>query len=185
MFAMAERSWKGIPEDGSRFAGKLPEKDTEAYQAFALFEKRMEALAGNKPFPYWRDSFVEWTVFGPVPKDRQEEVRNGLLAGKSPAGLEPVQARGGNLYFRTRAGAEGLFSKVKPGNTAWAETTFYAPRAGTMYAHGGVRRSGPLHAALLRGSGCRGVVPVRHQDMGERQGSKKPPDLQAGRPAAL
>lgn len=77
---------------------------------------------------------MEWTVFGPVQKDRQEEVRNGLLAGKSPAGLEPVQARGGNLYFRSRAGAEGLFSKAKPGNTAWAETTFYAPRAGTMYA---------------------------------------------------
>ena len=37
--------------------------------------------------------------FGPVQKDRQEEVRNGLLAGKSPAGLEPVQARGGNLYL--------------------------------------------------------------------------------------
>ena len=134
MFAMAERSWKGIPEDGSRFAGKLPEKDTEAYQAFSLFEKRMEALAGNKPFPYWRDSFVEWTVFGPVPKGRQEEVRNDLLAGKSPAGLEPVQARGGNLYFRTRAGAEGLFSKTNPRNTAWAKTTFYAPKAGTMYA---------------------------------------------------
>ncbi len=86
MFAMAERSWKGLPEDGSRFAGKLPEKDTEAYQAFSLFEKRMEALAGNKPFPYWRDSFVEWTVFGPVQKDRQEEVRNGLLAGEIPCG---------------------------------------------------------------------------------------------------
>ncbi|WP_418684773.1 family 20 glycosylhydrolase [Akkermansia sp.] len=134
MFAMAERSWKGLPEDGSRFAGKLPEKDTEAYQAFSLFEKRMEALAGNKPFPYWRDSFVEWTVFGPVPKDRQEEVRNSLLAGKSPAGLPPIQARGGNLYFRTRAGAEGLFSKTKPGNTAWAETTLYAAKPGTMYA---------------------------------------------------
>lgn len=134
MFAMAERSWKGIPEDGSRFAGSLPEKNTEAYQAFSLFEKRMEALAGSRPFPYWRDSFVEWTVFGPVPQDRQEEVRNNLLAGKSPAGLPSVQTRGGNLYFRTRAGAEGLFSKTKPGNTVWAETTFHSPVEGTMHA---------------------------------------------------
>ena len=134
MFAMAERSWKGIPEDGSRFAGSLPEKNTEAYQAFSLFEKRMEALAGSRPFPYWRDSFVEWTVFGPVPQDRQEEVRNNLLAGKSPAGLSSIQTRGGNLYFRTRAGAEGLFSKTKPGNTVWAETTFHSPVEGTMHA---------------------------------------------------
>lgn len=94
----------------------------------------MEALAGSRPFPYWRDSFVEWTVFGPVPQDRQEEVRNNLLAGKSPAGLSPVQTRGGNLYFRTRAGAEGLFPKTKPGNTAWAETTFHSPVEGTMHA---------------------------------------------------
>ena len=134
MFAMAERSWKGIPEDGSRFAGSLPEKNTEAYQAFSLFEKRMEALAGSRPFPYWRDSFVEWTVFGPVPQDRQEEVRNNLLAGKPPAGLSSIQTRGGNLYFRTRAGAEGLFSKTKPGNTVWAETTFHSPVEGTMHA---------------------------------------------------
>lgn len=134
MFSMAERSWKGLPQDGSRFAGNLPEKDTEAFKAFSLFEKRMEALAGDRPFPYWRDSFMEWTVFGPVPQARQAEVRNDLLAGKSPAGMEPLRARGGNLYFRTRAGAEGLFSNTKPGNTVWAETTLHAPKAGTMYA---------------------------------------------------
>lgn len=77
---------------------------------------------------------MEWTVFGPVPQDRQEEVRNNLLAGKSPAGLSPVQTRGGNLYFRTRAGAGSLFPKTKPGNTAWAETTFHSPVEGTMHA---------------------------------------------------
>ncbi|UQT44341.1 hypothetical protein M5E88_17585 [Akkermansia muciniphila] len=77
---------------------------------------------------------MEWTVFGPVPQDRQEEVRNNLLAGKSPAGLSSIQTRGGNLYFRTRAGAEGLFSKTKPGNTVWAETTFHSPVEGTMHA---------------------------------------------------
>lgn len=136
MFAMAERSWKGLPEDGSDLAGKLPEKDTEAYKAFSLFEKRMEALAGARdlPFPYWRDSFMEWNVSGPVPKNRQEEVRKALLAGSKPEGVEQVRARGGNLYFHTRAGMEGMFTKTKPGNTVWAETTLYAPRAGTMYA---------------------------------------------------
>lgn len=77
---------------------------------------------------------MEWTVFGPVPQDRQEEVRNNLLAGKSPVGLSSIQTRGGNLYFRTRAGAEGLFSKTKPGNTVWAETTFHSPVEGTMHA---------------------------------------------------
>lgn len=133
LFAMAERSWKGLKEDGSRFAGKLPEPHTEAYRAFALFEKRMEALAKGKPFPYWRDSFMEWRVYGPVTKSKQE-VRDALLEGAEPAWVKATTARGGNLYFRTRAGAEGLFSGEKPGCTVWAETTLYAPKAGTMYA---------------------------------------------------
>ena len=46
-------------------------------------------------------------------------------------------------------------------------------------------RSGPLHAALFRSPGSRGMVPVRHQNMGKRQGNEKSPDLQTGRPAAL
>ena len=134
MFAMAERSWKGLPKDGSRFAGNLPEKHTEAFRAFALFEKRMEAFAGDKPFPYWRDSFVEWRVYGPVPTSSRERVREALLSGEIPQDTALNHARGGNLYFRTRAGAEGFFSKTLPGHTAWAETKFHAPTAGTLYA---------------------------------------------------
>ncbi len=135
MFAMAERSWKGIPEDGSQYAGVLPEKDTEAFRAFSLFEKRMEALAGNKPFPYWRDSHVEWKVFGPVANDRKEAVRKELLKKKSPGpDVRVTEARGGNLYFRTRAGSEGLFPRTNPGNTVWAQTVVNAPKAGPLYA---------------------------------------------------
>lgn len=134
MFAMAERSWKGLPKDGSRFAGNLPEKHTEAFRAFSLFEKRMEMLSGDKPFPYWRDSFVEWTVFGPAPTAARERVRDALLSGEKADGITDMQARGGNLYFRSRAEAEDLFSKTEPGNTVWAETKFYAEKAGTLYA---------------------------------------------------
>lgn len=134
MFAMAERSWKGIPVDGSRFAGVLPDKDTEAFRAFSLFEKRMEALAGDKPFPYWRDSFVEWKVYGPVADARRDAVRHALLKGKTPENVAETKARGGNLYFRTRAGAEGLFSKTKPGQTVWAQTVVTAPKSGPLYA---------------------------------------------------
>lgn len=134
MFAMAERSWKGLPADGTPFAGNLPPRDTEAYKAFSLFEQRMEKLAGKKPFPYWRDSFMEWNVSGPVAGDRQEEVRKELLAGRKPAGVDQVQARGGNLYFRSRSGSQGLFPKTNPGSTVWAETTLHSAKGGTMYA---------------------------------------------------
>ncbi len=137
MFAMAERSWKGIPEDGSRFAGSLPEKNTEAYQAFSLFEKRMEALAGSRPFPYWRDSFVEWTVFGPVPQDRQEEVRNNLLAGKSPAGLSPVQTRR-QFVFPYPCGCGGSIFQDKTGEYGLGGDDVSLTRGGHHARYGGV-----------------------------------------------
>lgn len=135
MFAMAERSWKGLREDGSALAGKLPGPETEAGLAFALFEKRLEALAGKKPFPYWRDSQVTWRVYGPVADDEaRDRVRARLVQGLPPEGVAVTEARGGNLYFRTRAGAEGLFPLAKPGRTVWAETWVNAPRSGVIHA---------------------------------------------------
>lgn len=134
MFAMAERSWKGLRTDGSPFAGKLPEQGTEAYQAFVLFEKRMEALAGAKPFPYWRDSWMQWKVSGPVPDADRTTIRQHLLLGKSSPGLTQQNVLGGNLYFRFKSNDIGLFSTTKPGHTAWSETTLYSPKGGTMHA---------------------------------------------------
>lgn len=134
MFAMAERSWKGLAEDGTALAGRLPGPRTEAGDAFALFEKRLEALAGARPFPYWRDSFVTWQVYGPVADGDARRVREELLKGDPPRGVEVTQAHGGNLYFRSRAGGQGLFPEARPGQTVWAETFVNAPRSGVLYA---------------------------------------------------
>ncbi len=136
IYAMAERSWKGCPVNGAALAGQLPPADSQAFKAFKLFEQRMEALAKKKsyPFPYWRDTFMRWTVIGPVPTNQAAELRNTLLLGKTPPALKTTTARGGNLYFRTRAGQEGIFNHTAPGHTVWAQTTLYAPKDCTLYA---------------------------------------------------
>ncbi len=136
LYAMAERSWKGAPVNGAHLAGQLPERGTEAFRAFELFEKRMERLLLTKryPFPYWRDTFMDWTLTGPVPDAKAPEIRAALLNGEESKDVQRLKARGGNLYFRTRAGNEGLFNATAPGHTVWAQTTLYAEKDCTVYA---------------------------------------------------
>lgn len=136
IFAMAERSWKGLPVDGSRYAGVLPERHSEAYKAFASFEKRMEALSKNLPFPYWRDSFIVWEVTDPIPEERKKEVRNAFLTNDEEAinGIILTRVDGGNLYLRSRAASEGLFPKQKPGVTVFARTVLNSKSDRTIHA---------------------------------------------------
>ena len=134
MFAMAERSWKGMQNDASEYAGKMAPKGTDARRSFELFEKRMEKLSGSLPFPYWRDTFVSWQVFGPVKNQDQSMVRTALLENKTPQGVQETQADGGNLIFRSRAAHLGMFSQAKPGNTIWAKTNLVAKKDREIYA---------------------------------------------------
>ncbi len=152
IFAAAERYWKGLPEDGSAFCRELPPGETESRRAFESFERRMEKLSGSLPFPYWRDSFITWTVTGPVPSGRDEtaRVRQALLTGQKRPDLPSRKVDGGNLYLKSRAGQEGIFSSAKPGHTAWTSASFYSPRGGTMYAMVGFDAPG---RATHRGSG--------------------------------
>ncbi len=135
LFAMAERTWCGAPEDVAQYAARLTARDTEAYRAFASFEKRMQALSGNKPFPYWRDSFVTWQVSKPVPTAGAEQTREQILAQKADDNsITANTAIGGNLYLKSRAGLEGLYNKTGPGQTVWAKTTLYADTDKTIHA---------------------------------------------------
>lgn len=144
MYSYAERAWKGSQRDASHYTGYLPKQGTEPRKAFELFEKRLEdiqrAESADKalPFPYWRDSFMRWTVVGPAPKADAENVRNAILNGDlNKLNIAQRQEDGGNLYFRTRAMVEGIFRAKGPGVTAWATTTLHSDADRTMYAYVG------------------------------------------------
>ncbi len=123
--AMAERAWIGGDGDGDGLASDMPAPDTEAAQAFMLFEKRMAALRKTifkeEHFPYWSEHARKWTIIGPVQEEQRDEVRARVLAGKLD-GLETRSAYGANIYFRTKpsTGYLGLFPRSKRGSCVWA-----------------------------------------------------------------
>ena len=133
--AMAERAWVGGDSDGDAFPTDMPAPKTEAARAFALFEKRMEAMRDTvfkgEHFPYWTEKALKWTVTDPVPTDMVEATRAKALSAKMK-GLKTRATYGSNLYFRTKPniGCLGLFPDAKPGLCVWAATELRVDEAG-------------------------------------------------------
>ena len=135
MMAMAERSWKGGGADGDHLPLEMTGPDTESYEAYKLFEKRMKAVRkaqfNGEAFPMWPESGVSWEVVEPLPTAQAATTREKVLAGKLSE-LRTRKAYCANLYFRTRpdTGYLGMFTNTKPGHTVWATTTIHAKKAG-------------------------------------------------------
>ena len=135
MMAMAERAWKGGDANGDHLPLEMANPDTESGRAYALFEKRMQALRkkmfSKESFPVWKESGINWTVVEPVATKQADQVRNQVLNGELSK-LKTRPAYCANLYFRTRpdTGYLGMFTNVRPGHTAWAVTTIKANKAG-------------------------------------------------------
>ena len=136
MCAMAERAWVGGAADGDKLPEVMPAPESEATQAYSLFEKRMMALRRtifrDEHFPFWEEMGVSWKVVPPVDSRQAESVRNQLLQKGKRSGVKMIPAYGANLYFRTRpaTGFLGMFRDAKPGMTAWAVTNIRAEKEG-------------------------------------------------------
>ena len=133
--AMAERAWVGGGADGDAFPTDMPAPNTEPARAFALFEKRMEAMRHtvfkDEHFPYWPEKPLKWTVTDPVSAEAVETTRaKALTVGMK--GLKTRTTYGANLYFRTKPniGCLGLFPNTKPGCCVWAATELKVDEAG-------------------------------------------------------
>ncbi len=136
IMTFAERSWKGSSIDATFYKGVLPPRDSEAFQAFELFEQRLEKLGIGlgRPFPYWPQCGVSWRVTDPVPvKDgsKVEAMRRLIVSGE----LSPLtkQADGGYLALKTRVDPCGIFAKESPGVTVWCRTELESPADGIQY----------------------------------------------------
>ncbi len=137
IMAFAERSWLGASVDGTAYRGVLPPRSSEAFRAFALFEKRMESLGSSlgRPFPYWAQCDVRWKVTSPVSvKDvaRVEAMRKSVLSGETAPYTKT--ADGGYLALKTRVDPCGLYAKESPGVTVWCRSDWDASADGVQYA---------------------------------------------------
>lgn len=65
----AERIWKGLPEDKTRYMAKLPAPESEDGRAFADFEQRLtfhrDRWFRDVPFAYVRQTGMQWRLIGP------------------------------------------------------------------------------------------------------------------------
>ena len=138
LLTFAERSWKGGNIDASRdYMNALPPRDTEAFRAFELFEKRLETLglSLNRPFQYWSQAQIVWKTTVPMPtKDANsvEATRRRILSGDDS--LFTKEARGGYLAMKTRADGCGLWPEAQPGVVVWAQTEWTSEQDGVLYA---------------------------------------------------
>lgn len=135
IMAMAERSWIGGGANGDALPLEMPAPDTEAAQAYSLFEQRMaklrKSILADEDFPVWPESAMRWTVVEPTAQGKVNETRNAVLAGNFNT-LATRPAYCANLYFRTRpdTGYLGMFMHARPGQTVWAATTIKVKKAG-------------------------------------------------------
>lgn len=67
----SETSWTGQKRDiGENYLAKLPGKGSELFKEFSAFEDRMiehrDRYFAGKPFPYVKQTNIEWKVLGPI-----------------------------------------------------------------------------------------------------------------------
>ncbi len=135
MMAMAERAWIGGSQYGDSFPITMPPPHSEAAQAYAQFEERMQKLRhaqfGTEAFPMWKESGFSWQLTAPIPTIKAALVRQEILSKGTHSSFRTVW--GANLYFKTRSntGNIGLFSHTPIGHTIWAQSSIHAPSAGT------------------------------------------------------
>lgn len=133
--AMAERSWVGGASDGDALPMDMPGKDTEAWQAYSSFSKRMlklrKSIFDKEDFPYWYECDVQWKLYGPVATAQAAASRQNVLDGK-PGNLSTRETYCANIYFRTRpdTGYLGMFQKARKDQTIWAVTELEAEKSG-------------------------------------------------------
>ncbi len=137
MLTYSESSWKGQPANiGDSFLARIPEKTTPLYCEFQAFENRLishrDLYFEGKPFPYVKQSDIEWCMIGPFinqgdsgevnPVEKSSE-KNYVVEGKNFSWTGPYF--GGTIHIKHFFGYPSYFSDTK--GTYYAATNIWSP----------------------------------------------------------
>lgn len=142
MLAIAERAWLG---GGNEYFDKqgtvLPDEKSEAFKAFADFEKRLlwhkEHCFEGYPFAYVKQTNVKWRITDAFPNQGdltasfppEEELKSHYTYDNKTYGTQ--DATGAGIYLRHVWGATvpGLYKEPQENHTAYAWTWVYSPKS--------------------------------------------------------
>ncbi len=162
LITYSETSWKGQPVDlGDQYLAKLPSSDHPLFEQFKEFESRMilhrDLFFKGKPFPYIRQSEMEWSLIGPFDNHGDAKTifpvensiqKNYTVDGHNFNWQGPVH--GGTIHIRHFFGYPSWLAE-KTG-TVYAATNIWSPKDQVTscwigfhdWSRSGGRRGGPL-----------------------------------------
>jgi hypothetical protein len=162
MLTYSEAAWKGQKSDlGVNFLAKLPSPENPLFREFQNFEERLtrhrDLYFTGKPFPYVRQSQIEWKIIGPF--DNHSNVNQAYEVEKSVENSYSVEGKayswsdpryGGTIHIRHFFGYPSYYSEKQ--GTVYALTNIWSPKNQETgcwigfhdWSRSGGRRGGPL-----------------------------------------
>ncbi|MGD9931273.1 MAG: family 20 glycosylhydrolase [Mangrovibacterium sp.] len=160
MLTYSETSWCGQKAElGEEYLAKMPERGTALYEEFQNFEDRLcqhrDRYFKGKPFPYVRQTRMEWAILGPFSLDDpttvnvlEEELLNNDKSVNALDWTGPYV--GGTIHIRHFFGFPSYFS-VNEG-IVYATTNIWSPVDQEVdcwvgfhdWSRSGGRRGGPF-----------------------------------------
>lgn len=162
MLTYSEASWKGHDEDfGEEYLAKFPAVEDEAFSNYREFEDRLikhrDLYFKGKPFPYVRQTNIEWRVVGPFNHDGdvdksfppEDSIASVYVAGSEEySWSQPIV--GGTVHLQHFFGYPSYFPKEE--GTYYARTKVWSPDSREVHAwigfhdwsRSGGRRGGPF-----------------------------------------
>lgn len=158
----SETSWTGQSIDfGEKFLATFPPKNSEAFAQFADFEDRLikhrDLYFREKPFPYLKQTDMEWRITGPFNHDGdvntsfppEESILPEYVSGDETfKRSEPIT--GGTVHLTHFFGYPSYFPKQE--GTYYAYTRIWSPKKQIVdawigfhdWSRSGGRRGGPF-----------------------------------------
>jgi hypothetical protein len=162
MVTYSEATWKGQQNDtGENYLAKLPSPENPLFREFQNFEERLirhrDLYFTGKPFPYLRQSQIEWKIIGPF--DNHGNVNQSYAVEKSIEKSYSVEGKdyfwsdpryGGTVHIRHFFGYPSYYSEKQ--GTVYALTNIWSPKDQETgcwigfhdWSRSGGRRGGPF-----------------------------------------
>ncbi len=162
LLTYSETSWKGQPVDFTdKYLAKIPGPDSPLYEEFREFESRLtrhrDLYFQGKPFPFVRQSAIEWSLIGPFDHEgdvnQRFPVESGIdkkyiFQGKEYAWKGPLY--GGTIHLRHFFGYPSYLPEMK--GTVYAVANIWSPKVQETgcwigfhdWSRSGGRRGGPF-----------------------------------------